>query len=261
VQPPALALDLPEFVSGLDLVPQVLVEGQTGRLRVTTTAAVTISPTYVLFLPVPVFTSGGIYALNLAMTPVGGVEVSVNLNIQIVDGQYGTQYITLPADRVGLLDPGIEQNELTLLQSVTSTFNPERYFTGPMSLPAAAPMNSPFGTRRSYNGGPVDRYHNGADFAGAPGSPVLASAPGRVVLADTLNIRGNTIVIDHGWGVYTVYAHMSDRLAQPGDFVQTGSMVGTVGATGRATGAHLHWELWVNGVAVDPMQWVRQPFP
>src|SRR5690606_19753354 len=96
----------------------------------------------------------------------------------------------------------VEENELTILRRAASAVTPERYFDGPMSLPAAAAMNSPFGTRRSYNGSAFDRFHTGADFAGAPGSPILAAASGRVVLADTLNIRGNSVMIDHGWGVY-----------------------------------------------------------
>ena len=147
-----------------------------------------------------------------------------------------------------------------MLSLLTSTFNLDRYFEGSLSLPTAAIMNEPFGIRRVYNGDPTVRYHNGADFAGAPGTPVMAAAPGRVVLADTLNIRGISVVIDHGWGVYTNYSHMDERRVELGDFVSTGQVIGTVGNTGRATGAHLHWELWLNGVAVDPMQWVRGSF-
>ena len=87
---------------------------------------------------------------------------------------------------------------------------------------------------------------------------MLAAASGTVVLADTLNVRGNAVVIDHGWGVYTGYWHQTEIYVQPGERVSTGQVIGTVGSTGRVTGAHLHWELWVNGVPVDPMQWVRQ---
>jgi murein DD-endopeptidase MepM/ murein hydrolase activator NlpD len=68
-------------------------------------------------------------------------------------------------------------------------------------------------------------------------------------------------MIDHGWGVYTLYGHMSQRNVNLGDFVEAGQVIGLVGTTGRSTGAHLHWELWVDGVPVDPMQWVYQAFP
>ena len=147
---------------------------------------------------------------------------------------------------------------MTLLRNVTAPFTPELYMESSMGLPAAAAVTSQFGTLRSYNGGAFNRYHNGTDFAGAPGTPILAPAAGQVVMADTLNVRGNATMIDHGWGIYTGYWHQTEIYVQPGDFVQTGQIIGTIGATGRVTGAHLHWELWVNGVTVDPMQWVQQ---
>jgi murein DD-endopeptidase MepM/ murein hydrolase activator NlpD len=275
---PLLALDLPDSVTGLDLTPLVLADGQAGRLRITTSAPAVVTAdfvsqappvvpvdntrlSHVAFLAVPLATPAGIYPLNLTLTPDGAGPVSVTVNIQIVSGNYGSQYITLPEDRVPLLAPAVEDNEIQIIRNVTALFNVQRYFEGPLSLPAAAAMNSPFGSLRSYNSGPFDRYHTGADFAGAPGSPILAAAAGQIVLADTLNIRGITVIIDHGWGVFTSYSHMTERYVRIGDFVTAGQAIGTVGSTGRATGAHLHWELWVNGVQVDPMPWVRQAFP
>lgn len=274
VRPPQLALDLPPEITSLDIEPLILVEGQAGRIRLVTRTSATVTLAFLgidapviadarfmdhlAFLPVPVGTEPGIYPLQVNVLPAGSAPVNLTVNVQIVGGGYSSQYITLPEDRVALLSPAVEENEMNILRAAARTVTPERFFNGSMSLPAAAAMNSPFGTRRAYNGGPFDRFHNGADFAGAPGSPVRAAAPGRVVLADTLNIRGVSLMIDHGWGVFTVYAHLSDRNVQLGDFVNTGQLIGSVGSTGRATGAHLHWELWVNGIPVDPMQWVRQ---
>lgn len=275
VEPLAPHTTFPAPVVSLEVEPLILVTGQTARIRLTTTASAALTATFLDmpipiifdgvgflgFLGVPIGTPAGIYPVAFTIAPEGGTSTEWSLNVQIVTGQYGTQYITLPEDRVNLLAPAVEENEINLLQSLTTGFTAERYFDGPLGLPAAAVMNAPFGVSRAYNGGPVDRYHNGADFAGAPGSPVIAAAPGRIVLADTLYIRGTTLMIDHGWGVFTVYAHLSERYVNLGDFVVTGQQIGAVGSTGRATGAHLHWELWVNGVAVDPLQWVRQAFP
>lgn len=270
------ALDLPASISGLQITPLTLTEGQTGEVRLTTVSPSSVTVTFnnqsvpvltsdnqnfVMFLPIPIWTAAGIYPLQVIVTPNGGSADTFNANVQVRAGPYGSQYITLPDDRVELLSAAVEENELNILRNAASAITPERYFEGPMALPAAAAMNSPFGTRRSYNGSAFDRYHTGADFAGAPGSPILAAASGRVVLADTLNIRGIAVMIDHGWGVFTEYSHMSERYVQFGDFVTAGQVIGVVGSTGRATGAHLHWELWVNGVPVDPMQWVQQAFP
>ncbi|MDZ4669583.1 MAG: LysM peptidoglycan-binding domain-containing protein [Phototrophicales bacterium] len=270
----ASASDLPALVQSLDIFPLVLKEGRAGRILLRTTLPVTVTGSFldigfspisqenglltVILIPVPIYTEAGVYPMNFTLTPLAGEVVNLLINMQVQSGNYGSQYITLPADRVDLLNVGVEENEISILRNVTGRVNPERYITGAMSLPAAAVMNSPFGTRRAYNGGGFDRYHNGADFAGATGSSVLAAQAGRVVLADVLNIRGISVVIDHGWGIYTNYSHLSARYVNLGDMVQVGQVLGTVGNTGRATGAHLHWELWLNGVAVDPMQWVSE---
>jgi murein DD-endopeptidase MepM/ murein hydrolase activator NlpD len=276
-QPPQIALDLPQIITDIDIAPVFFVEGQAGRVRLTTSASASVTGRFLnddlivisevgntlhtALMPIPIYTEAGIYPMSFSVTDANGQTVNFAINMRILAGGYETQNIELPEDRLDLLNVAIENNEIDILSSLTSRFNPERYFDGSLSLPAAAVMNEPYGVRRSYNGGPVDRYHNGADFAGVPGTPILAAAPGRVVLADTLHIRGISVVIDHGWGLYTNYAHMTERLVELGAYVSTGEQIGTVGNTGRATGAHLHWEVWLNGVAVDPMQWVVQSFP
>jgi murein DD-endopeptidase MepM/ murein hydrolase activator NlpD len=189
---------------------------------------------------------------------VGGAVFSTN--VQVVSGNYYREYIYLLSDRTELLDRAVEDAELSLIERVMSGFTPTRYFDGQMGLPAAAPVSSRFGNLRSYNGGAFERIHAGTDFAGASGTPVMATAPGQVVLADTLNVRGVATIIDHGWGVFTGYWHQTEQYVEVGDFVTTGQVIGTIGSTGRVTGAHLHWEVWVNGVPVDPMDWVQQSF-
>lgn len=276
-RPPRIALEMPEIISDIDITPVFFVEGQAGRVRLTTTTPASVAGTFMdrtltvfstedglthtILVAIPILIESAIYPMTFSITLSDGRSVEQTINIRVLSGGYGTQNIELPADQMALLSPGVEENELTILRNLTSTITPERYFDGLFGLPAAAIMNAPYGTRRSYNGGAVDHYHNGADFAGAPGSPIFAAAPGQVVLADTLHIRGISVVIDHGWGVYTNYAHMTERLVTLGQFVTAGQQIGTIGKTGRATGAHLHWEVWLNGVSVDPMQWARQPFP
>lgn len=274
--PQAAALDLPAPLTGLDVMPQTLVEGQTVRFRLTTSRPATITGSFLgrtlhdgaeqdntvhtILQGIPIFTEAGVYPLMLTITDRAGQQTPFSMNLQVISGRYGSEYITLLADRSGLLDPTLEANEQDLVARVMSTYNPIRAFNGVMGLPAAATIISRFGTRRAYNGGAFDRFHAGTDFAGAPGTPILAAAPGRVVLADALNVRGNATIIDHGWGVFTGYWHQSQIYVQLGDEVTAGQVIGTIGSTGRVTGAHLHWELWVGGAAVDPMQWVRLAF-
>jgi murein DD-endopeptidase MepM/ murein hydrolase activator NlpD len=91
--------------------------------------------------------------------------------------------------------------------------------------------------------------------------PIYAPADGKVVFADALTVRGNTTYIDHGWGVYTGYLHQSEMYVEVGDQVSRGQVIGQVGATGRVTGPHLHWEIWVGGVPVEPLDWTTEAIP
>ena len=97
-------------------------------------------------------------------------------------------------------------------------------------------------------------------LADQAGSPILAPAAGTVVAVEPLDVRGNVTIIDHGWGVFTVYCHQTEQYVAVGDMVTARQVIGLTGATGRVTGSHLHWELWIDGVPVDPMQWVRESF-
>lgn len=112
-----------------------------------------------------------------------------------------------------------------------------------------------YGARRSYNGGPYRTYHEGLDFSAYGGTAVYAPARGVVVLAERLYVRGGAVIIDHGLGIYSGMYHMSAVHAEPGQLVAPGDLVGEVGTTGLSTGNHLHWDMLVNGVWVDPMAW------
>lgn len=266
----------PAPIQTLRLRPSPLVEGDTASIILTTSEPATVSATlldnsltaitdaprttHILLFGIPVFTAAGSYTLSIS---VSGATQSTTLALPviIVPGGYPTTDISIDANREELLAPAVEEYELNLLRSLTSQVNMIRSFSGPFSLPVSALMNAPFGTHRSYNGSPATRYHSGTDFASIPGSPVLAVAGGRVVLADTLNIRGNAVVLDHGWGVYTLYAHLTTIGVQLGDTVAAGQLIGQTGSTGRVTGPHLHWEVWVSGVSVDPMQWTQNNYP
>ena len=272
---PRLAGDLPAVVRAFTIDPPILIEGHSGRIEIVTAEPVEISGQFLgqdlrpiqldggrkhhLLIGVPMFTEQEAYPLRLDLADADGLAAPINLHWQVIGGGYG--YQTISINNNALLAAEIENEEIALLRRLTSPFNPEKSWAHSLSLPAAAPMNSVFGTRRSYNGSPFDRFHRGVDFAGATGTSVLAAADGTVALAEALNIRGNTTVIDHGWGLYTLYAHQSALHVSPGDSVAVGQVIGAIGATGRSTGPHLHWEVWLNGVNVDPMQWVQETFP
>jgi murein DD-endopeptidase MepM/ murein hydrolase activator NlpD len=148
-----------------------------------------------------------------------------------------------------------------VLQTV-ATYSPTRLWDGLFLKPVPSDrITTGFGWRRSYNGGAYDSYHDGIDY-GAPGGTIInAPANGTVVFAGSLPVRGNTTIIDHGWGVYTGYWHQYQLYVQVGQSVTAGEAIGEVGSSGLSTGSHLHFSMWVGGNAVEPEQWLTNVFP
>jgi murein DD-endopeptidase MepM/ murein hydrolase activator NlpD len=142
--------------------------------------------------------------------------------------------------------------EAQLLDATWRASAGERLWTMPFVRPVAEPANSAFGTRSIFNGQPRNA-HGGADFLSPAGAPVRAPNAGHVVIARNLYFSGNTVVIDHGLGVFSTLAHLSAFAVAEGDRVEAGAVIGRVGATGRVTGAHLHWAVRVNAARVDPL--------
>jgi murein DD-endopeptidase MepM/ murein hydrolase activator NlpD len=146
--------------------------------------------------------------------------------------------------------------ETALLRRVYRRSVPERLWSAPFTRPVQQPANSRFGTRSVFNGTPRSP-HAGTDFLSGAGTPVKAPNTGHIVVARNLFFSGNTVIIDHGLGVFSVLAHLSRIDVSEGDLLDGGQIVGLVGATGRVTGAHLHWALRVGGARVDPLSLLR----
>jgi murein DD-endopeptidase MepM/ murein hydrolase activator NlpD len=142
--------------------------------------------------------------------------------------------------------------ESALLADLWQRSTPARLWNGPFVRPVPQEANSAFGTRSIFNGQPRSA-HSGADFLSPAGTPIKAPNAGQVVLAEDLYYSGNTVIIDHGLGLYSLFAHLSAIDVRKGVAVATGDVVGKVGATGRVTGPHLHWMVRVGGARVDPL--------
>jgi murein DD-endopeptidase MepM/ murein hydrolase activator NlpD len=144
------------------------------------------------------------------------------------------------------------EREAALLNGVWNASAPERLWTTPFVRPVPQEANSAFGTRSIFNGKPRNA-HGGADFLSPAGTPIHAPNAGRIAVARDLYFSGNTVVIDHGLGLFSMLAHMSAIDVHEGDRVTAGQVLGRVGATGRVTGPHLHWAVRASGARVDPL--------
>ena len=178
---------------------------------------------------------------------VGSIAVSVAAT------DFPTEYITLPPDTANLLtDAAAIAEENRTLAAIYAGYTAERLWAGPWGLPAQGDITPPFGLLRSINGGPLFP-HSGTDIAAEVGAPVLAAASGRVAFASALYLRGNSVIIDHGAGVFSGYHHLSEITVSAGKAVAQGDLIGRVGATGLVSGPHLHWEVIVHATRVDPV--------
>jgi len=206
----------------------------------------------------------GVYPLSIEATLPDGSQQAFEQMVLVTSGNYGSEELYVPPETI---DPTVTEPENQTVFSIITPATATSYWNGIFASPAVYPdqFTSRYGRKRLYHGTGTDLviegFHTGLDFAGGEGLQIFAPAPGRVVFAAPLTVRGNATIIDHGWGVYSGFWHQSQILVQVGDLVEQGQVIGLVGGTGRVTGAHLHWEVWVNGVQVDPLNWLDQAYP
>jgi hypothetical protein len=179
---------------------------------------------------------------------VQGVDIEVN------EKDYGVRRLTLPKKMVDLDEPTLKRirRESAIMKKAFGSTLSTPLWSGPFIRPVPGKIVGPFGRRSIINGEPRSP-HTGVDLKGPYGTPVKAMNSGKVVLTGDHFFTGRLVVIDHGGGIQSMYFHMQKLLAQTGQMVKKGGVIGLVGSTGRATGPHLHLGIRVHGCRVDPM--------
>jgi len=190
----------------------------------------------------------------------GEIVETGGFEYEVVHVERPVDYLELTPEEASVLTPEASALEATLRAGQFTQFDRPRRWTGFFQQPAEGVITTLFGQGRSYNGGPIGSFHTGTDYANELGTPVHAAAAGRVVFAQAMPIRGNSIIIDHGAGVKTGYHHLSSIEVEVGQLVEAGDLIGLMGSTGLSTGSHLHWEISVWGVNVDPGSWTYKDF-
>lgn len=180
-------------------------------------------------------------------------------SVSVKSANFTVQKLTLPKSKDNfVMSPG-EENAIN---KAKSTLTDTRYFTSPFIPPVKARVSTQFGLRRIVNGKLLDDYfHSGIDYAANLNTPIKATGPGNVILTGhNYKLHGNTVCIDHGQGVISIYIHMNKILVKDGQKVKQGDIIGTVGQTGRANGPHLHFSIYVNTIASNPKYWYKDVF-
>jgi murein DD-endopeptidase MepM/ murein hydrolase activator NlpD len=265
-------------LDNVSISPLPMVQGKTISIEVNSPVPVTLSGSltghslnffsegenkYVALQGIYAMQDPGIYPLHIEAKLQDGTSVSNEQMVIIQDGYYPKDPVINVQEE--FVDPKITQPELDWLTALTLPSTPEKQWkdiwVSPSPYLYTDCLNSRFGNRRSYNGGPFNNFHSGVDFCGGEGVKIFAPAAGTVIFAGEKTVRGNMTVIDHGWGVYSGIFHQSKIEVNVGDHVDAGQEIGLVGGTGRVTGAHLHWEVWVGNVQVDPLDWLKKVIP
>lgn len=202
----------------------------------------------------------GQYEWKISWAGDDGKDASCQMLVAVRTGRFPTEHLKVEGKYV---QPDPEQQKRAeedqkKLRAIYDTTTPERLWDGKFQLPLKdVATGGNFGRRRVLNG-ESRSPHAGVDFPVAAGTPVFASQSGKVVLAEELYYSGNTVVIDHGYGIYTLYCHLSKIGVNAGDTITAGDELGKVGATGRVTGPHLHWGLTIQHARVNGMQIVAK---
>ncbi|MDI7275268.1 MAG: M23 family metallopeptidase [Anaerolineae bacterium] len=252
-------------------------QGHIGTLIVEASRPATVTAT-LAGRPLPLFPEGGRWyglvgvwaatkpsAWSLVVSALdahGGAPVVEERVLRISARQFEIESIEMDDSTLGLvLDAEALAKENKLIAGLVSQRSPQRLWQGGFVQPVQGEVSSSYGLLRSYNGGPPTDQHGGLDLAADEGVPVAAANAGRVVLASPLKVRGNVVIIDHGWGLFTGYYHLSAVKVTADQYVEQGETIGLVGSTGFSTGPHLHWAVWVGGSLVDPVHILEWEMP
>ncbi len=276
------ATGLPSAFLSAEIRDLPIKQGGTGVIRIKTEPGVTLGgvlvdhelhfhavedETQIALQGVHALLEPGVYPLRLDATLLDGSKQSFEQMVLIVSGNYQDITISVPSET---LDPRVTEPENQQLISLTANATPEKLWQGKFQIPVDTQscIKDWFGIRRTYYGQGTDitvnGFHSGVDFGICSEShpyDIYASAAGTVVFSGPLTVRGNATILDHGWGIYTGYWHQAESYVSAGEKVEAGNLIGKIGATGRVTGPHLHWEVWVNGVQVDPLDWLDKEYP
>ncbi|MBY0449203.1 MAG: M23 family metallopeptidase [Cyanobacteria bacterium] len=202
----------------------------------------------------PIEVSDPLGSATLSLIDAHG-NIQTEYPVKIESGHFRRQNIQVSSQTKGL-EP--EPGELEAVAKLKNETGSQKYWQFPLITPTPDCANSPFGVLRYHNGVYTGNYHKGLDFRSPMGRPVRATSGGEVKIAKKMRLHGGTVGLDHGQGLSSIYIHLSKIMVKTGQHVQAGEVIGEVGATGFATGPHLHWGVFANGVPINPLKWLPQ---
>ncbi len=200
-----------------------------------------------------------VYPLDVYISSARNADAyHLRADLKLTRMDFGEQSLSLPTGMVDLSVNNLKrvENDSESLRTALGERFPERYWKWSFVLPVEGRTSTTFGVRRILNG-QSRSPHSGVDIAAPKGTPVGAANSGVVSMVGSLYLTGWTVVVDHGWGVSTIYAHLDSASVREGQLLKRGETLGRVGSTGRVTGPHLHFGAFIRGTKVDPFQLIQ----
>ena len=209
------------------------------------------------FIAIPYHSNPGTESIGLVWRDGKGNH-ELKIPLKVLSRRFKSEKLRVTPSRVTPAPKDVERikREGKEVRAVYAASRPQRLWAEPFQRPLNGLVTSPYGTRRLLNG-KLKSYHGGVDFRAATGTPICAANTGIVGLAKNLFYSGNIVILDHGSGLFTTYAHLSRIDVTPGRLVEKGQVIGLAGATGRVSGPHLHWGVKVNGINVNPLHMLQ----
>ena len=194
----------------------------------------------------------------VAVVSKNGKKFYKTFRVKIIKGKYKSEVLKVASNKAKFTPKILKRikKEAKEAKKIYNTITPFCYWQNYFILPLHSKITSAFGTRRVFNG-ILKSFHSGVDFRAKTGTPIIAANDGKVVLAKHRFLAGNSVIIDHGEGIYSCYFHLSKFKVKKGDIVKQGDVIGLAGSTGRVTGPHLHFGLRVWGVLSDPLELIK----
>ena len=212
---------------------------------------------YVSCIGISRYSVPGQKSLTITLNFSDGSTYDAPIKLNVLSSNFKKEYITLKPKKNKLAQNRTQlRNENKIIGRGFKTKSLTRLFDGSFALPLEGRVSSEFGVQRVYNNRP-SWSHSGIDIAAKKGTPISATQHGTILLADSFDVHGKTVMIDHGWGLVSIYNHLSKINVKSTDKVHKGAIIGYVGSTGISTGDHLHFGVSVQGVRVDPKRWIQ----
>ena len=266
------------YIKSIIVSPLPLFQGATVEIKLTTTTPLELTgslnglalnfflmpdESYVSLQGIHAMSPPGLSQFEISGDDQNGHQFSFNQMLLLASGNFSQDPSSLGVDPE-TLDPTITKPEDDFVLSIVSKISNIQLWQGKWQYPLDEPtcITSAFGNRRTYNGSSTLYFHTGLDLGPcSPSLKIYAAAAGVVVFSGPLTVRGNATIIDHGLGVFSAYYHQEEFKVNVGDKVSQGQLIGIMGHTGRVTGPHLHFEVWVNGIQVQPLDWLNNIYP